>query len=121
MDNGQGCIQFFQRIDTLFRKKIDGFGNCFEFVCGVLLLPALGILPAIGFLNIQIAEQQRGEVGGFRLRRLGAQALLCLEHIKQPFFQLADLRLDVTEQTICRFDTAVQFAALGSDAFLLHL
>ena len=86
-----------------------------------LLLPALGILPAIGFLNVQIAEQQRGEVGGFRLRRLGAQALLCLEHIKQPFFQLADLRLDVAEQTVCRFDTAVQFAALGSDSFFLHL
>ena len=73
--------------------------------------------PAIGFLNVQIAEQQRERSVDFGCGGSGTQALLCLEHIKQPFFQLADLRLDVAEQTVCRFDTAVQFAALGGNAF----
>ena len=44
---------------TLFRKKIDRFGNGFEFIGGVLLLPTLRILPALCFLNIHMAEQQR--------------------------------------------------------------
>lgn len=58
-DRGQGSVQFLQSEDTLFRKEIDCVGNGFEFVCGVLLLPTLRILPALCFLNIQIAEQQR--------------------------------------------------------------
>lgn len=43
---------------TYTAPGIDRFGNGFEFIGGVLLLPTLRILPALCFLNIQIAEQQ---------------------------------------------------------------
>ena len=120
-DRGQGSVQFLQSEDALFRKEIDRFGNGFEFVCGVLLLPTLRILPALCFLNIQIAEQQCPEVGRFCLLRLGSQGFLCLENLGQPFFQLANLRPDFTEHTVSCLDAAIEFATLGNDAFLLHL
>lgn len=53
----------------------------------------------LSFLYFNLLLQ--GDYFCFQLFLLSLHGFPCLEHIKQPFFQLADLCLDVAEQTVC--------------------
>ena len=43
------------------------------------------------------------------------------EQVGNPFLELANLRPDFPDKAVCLLDTAVQFAFLGGETFLLHL
>ena len=70
-------------------------------------------------LNAQILHQQIYEVG--RLRRLFWGGFPRFEQVGNPFFEFPNLRPDFPDKAVCLLNTAVQFAFLGGDTFLLHL
>ena len=74
--------------------------------------------PAL-FPERSILHQQICEVG--RLRRLLRGGFPRFEQVGNPFLELPNLRPDFPDKAVCLLNTAVQFAFLGGDTFLLHL
>jgi len=55
------------------------------------------------------------------LRRLFWGGFPRFEQVGNPLFELPNLRPDFPDKAVCLLNTAVQFAFLGGDTFLLHL
>ena len=55
------------------------------------------------------------------MRRLLWGGFPRFEQVGNPFLELPNLRPDFPDKAVCLLNTAVQFAFLGGDTFLLHL
>ncbi len=55
------------------------------------------------------------------MRRLLWGGFPRFEQVGNPLLELANLRPDFPDKAVCLLNTAVQFAFLGGDTFLLHL
>ena len=55
------------------------------------------------------------------MRRLLRGGFPRFEQVGNPFLELPNLRPDFPDKAVCLLNTAVQFAFLGGDTFLLHL